>query len=225
MTITLFEALSRISDPRSARGIRHSTPTILKMVVLGFACRLVAVEHIVNFFKPIWPKVRHALGSNRNQPPDAVTVRRVLEGIDRQELEEAFRAWVRSLVEGKNLTAAVDGKVLKSSGCQKVLNVFAHDIKLSLAQEDIAPGSGESTTLRDKLTKLFSDYPGLSILKGDSAYSGRDFCQAIKEAGRHYIVQVKGNQAGLHEQIVKWFEEDTVTKKPDTVVVKKIGKR
>jgi hypothetical protein len=191
------------------------------MVVLGFACRLVAVEHIVNFFKPIWPKVRRSLGSSRKRPPDAVTVRRVLEGVDRQEFEEAFRAWVKSLVEGKDLTAAVDGKVLKNCSCQKVLNVFAHDIKLTLAQEDIANDSGESTTLRDKLAKLFADYPGLSILTGDSAYCGRDFCQAIKDAGRHYIVQVKGNQAGLYEQMVKWFEEDTANRDPDAVVVKK----
>lgn len=194
------------------------------MVVLGFACRLVAVEHIVNFFKPIWEKVRRPLGSCRKAPPDAVTIRRVLEGIDRKQFEDAFREWVRSLTEGENLTAAVDGKVLKGSASQKVLNVFAHDIKLALAQEDIKEGAGESTTLRGKLEKLFKDYPGLSLLTGDSAFCGRDLCQAIKDAGRHYLVQVKGNQSGIHEQIKKWFEQDTVSRAPDATSTKKKGR-
>lgn len=225
MTSTLFESIDSIPDPRSARGIRHSSSTILKLVVLGFACRLVAIEHIVNFFKPIWGVVGPSLGSDRMQPPDPTTVRRILEGIDRNEFEKAFRNWVGNLVKGQDLTAAVDGKVLCNSGCQKVLNVFAHDIKLTLAQEDIQEGAGESTTLRKALQQLFSDYPGLSILTGDAAYSGRDLCQAIKDAGRHYIVQAKGNQGGIYEQIVEWFGEDLEKRKPDAVNVKKNPRR
>ena len=221
MSCTLFECLQSIPDPRFARGVRHSTSSILKLVTLGFACRLVAIEHIVNFFRPLWPIVGPDLGSDRIQPPDPTTIRRVLEGIDRQELEKAFRKWVAGLIENENITAAVDGKTLRNSGSKKVLNVFAHKIKLTLAQEDIQEGSGESTTLRKALSKLFSGYPGLSILTGDAAYCGRDLCQAIKEAGRHYIVQAKGNQGAIHKQIVKWFEQDIQDRSPDAIAVKK----
>ena len=220
MAMSLFEHLEEIEDPRYARGVRHTVSTVLKMVVLGFACRLVAVEHIVNFFRPLWGVVGPELGSHRELPPDATTIRRVLEEIDRDRLETAFRIWTSRLVDGENLTAAVDGKTLRNSACQKVLNVFAHDIKLVLAQEDIEESDGESTTLRKVLSRLFEDYPGLSILTGDAAYSGRDLCQAIKEAGRHYIVQVKGDQGGIHERIQKWFEED-IKKRPADAISKK----
>jgi len=50
MTTTLFQCLDSIPDPRCARGIRHKASIIFKMITLGFACRLIAVEHIVNFF-------------------------------------------------------------------------------------------------------------------------------------------------------------------------------
>lgn len=225
MTTNLFQCLDSIPDPRCARGVRHKSPTILKMITLGFACRLIAVEHIVNFFRPLWHIIGPELGSDRMQPPDPTTVRRVLELIDRDEFENAFRRWVGSLVENEELTAAVDGKTLCNSGCQKVLNVFAHDIKLTLAQEDIRDGEGESTTLRRVLAKLFSDYPGLSILTGDAAYCGRDLCQAIKDAGRHYIVQAKGNQGQIYDQIVHWFAEDVQRRPPDAVCVKKNPRR
>lgn len=221
MTMTLFEAIEAIPDPRKPRGVRHKSTTLLKMVILGFACRLVAIEHIVNFFRPLWYIVGPQLGSDRMQPPDPTTVRRVLEEIDREELEAAFREWTAGLVKNKNITAAIDGKVLCNSACQKVLNVFAHDIKLVLAQEDITEGSGESTTLRKALRQLFDDYPGLSILTGDAAYSGRDLCQAIKEAGRHYIVQAKGNQTEIHSKIQEWFTADIAKRKPDAISIKK----
>ena len=225
MTATLFELIETLPDPRAARGVRHKASTILKLLLLGFSCRLVAVEHIVNFFRPLWSAVGPELGSDRTQPPDATTVRRVLEEIDRDEFERIFRKWTAEIVKDQNITAAVDGKVLCGSACQKVLNVFAHDIKLALAQEDIAEGEGESTTLRKALSKLFDDYPGLSILTGDAAYCGRDLCQAIKEAGRHYIVQAKENQKGIHQQVRKWFDEDVQKRPPDAITIKKNPRR
>lgn len=194
---------------------------ILKMVTLGFACRLVAVEHIVNFFRPLWKILGPELGSDRPQPPDPTTVRRVLESVDRAHAEASFRQWVGSIVGSEKLTAAVDGKTLRNSLCQKILNVFAHDIKIVLAQEEIENDAGESTTLQKHLGRLFSDYPGLAILTGDAAYCGRDLCQAIKDAGRDYIVQAKGNQGALHAQIVKWFEEEVERRSPDAILVKK----
>lgn len=126
MKLSLFECIDVIPDPRYARGVRHKVSTILKMVTLGFACRLVAVEHIVNFFRPLSSLLGPELGSDRIQPPDPTTVHRVLESVDRSQFENAFRCWVGSLVKDENITAAVDGKALINSGCQKVLNVFWH---------------------------------------------------------------------------------------------------
>lgn len=147
MTFTLFQCLETVSDLRYPKGGRHKTSTILKMIVLGFASLLVFVEHIVNYFRPIWNVKSPKLLSDRIQPPDPTTVRRVLESVNRDELEKAFRCWVGALVKGDKLTASVDGKTLCNSGCQKVLNVFAHEIKTKPAQEDIKDGEGESTTL------------------------------------------------------------------------------
>ena len=54
----LFECLQRIPDLRKKRGIRHPFQPVLKFVLLGFTCRLVAIEHIVSFFRPIWNQLK-----------------------------------------------------------------------------------------------------------------------------------------------------------------------
>ena len=76
----LFECLQNIHDPRKKRGIRHPFQPVLQFVLLGFTCRLVAIEHMVSFFKPIWNQLKAPLGFNRSEPPDPTTIRRMLNG-------------------------------------------------------------------------------------------------------------------------------------------------
>ncbi|HEY2809789.1 MAG TPA: transposase family protein [Rhabdochlamydiaceae bacterium] len=91
-----FECLQHIPDPRKKRGIRHPFQPVLKLVLLGFTCRLVAIEHMVSFFKPIWNQVKGSLGFNRPEPPDPTTIRRMLNGLKPEQLQEAFQQYTHS---------------------------------------------------------------------------------------------------------------------------------
>ena len=93
-TLLLFEALQGISDPRKKRGVRHDFHAILKLVIFGFCSRLVCLEHIVEFASHCWSVIQEPLGFNRDAPPDATTIGRVLKKVNREELEEVFREWV-----------------------------------------------------------------------------------------------------------------------------------
>ena len=90
---TLFECLDKIKDPRKKRGVRHNFHAILRLVTVGFCCRLVCIEHIVLFAKEHWKLLKNELGFTRKQPPDATTIGRVLAKIDLEYLEKAFREW------------------------------------------------------------------------------------------------------------------------------------
>jgi hypothetical protein len=57
-SLTFFEALYRISDPRKKRGSRHNFHAILKLVILGFCSRLVWLEHIVEFASHNWDEIK-----------------------------------------------------------------------------------------------------------------------------------------------------------------------
>ncbi len=218
---TLFTCFTKIKDPRKKRGIRHNFQSILKLVTLGFCCRLVCLEHIVLFAKEHWKILKKELDFTRNKPPDATTIGRVLAKIDLKELEKAFREWISSILDTEEeYTASVDGKVLKNVQGDKgnpicIVNVFIHDIKLAIAQIKVEEKKGESTALKEALKKLFKKYPGLRILTGDAAFSGRDLCSMITEIGRDYFMQIKGNQPKIHEVLKLHFEEETQNRKAD----------
>ena len=226
----LFECVNTIDDPRKKRGVRHPFHSVLKLVLLGFTCRLVAIEHMVAFFEPIWGQIKTPLGFTRPKPPDPTTIRRMLAGLTPQQLQRAFEPWIQSLVKGEDFMAAVDGKAMKNvkggNGLAAMLvNVFAHDMKLSLAEYAIGAKEGEPTILKEALKPLFDCYPGLKILTGDAAFSGRELNEAIIALGRDYIVQVKDNQPKLKKHIEEWFEKKIQQEAPAAQEVKKKVRR
>lgn len=229
-TLSLFEALHKIQDPRKKRGVRHNFHSILKLVLFGFCSRLVCLEHIVEFANGCWDKIKEPLGFTRDNPPDATTIGRVLKGVDRRELEEIFRDWVCGKVQGQEMTASVDGKALRNVCDDKgnpiyMINVFAQDIQMVLAQVEIPKKKGESTTLKSILEELFDTYPGLRLLTGDAAFNGRDLCKEITRLGRHYLVQIKGNQEKVYEVLKLHFDEERGKREPDVMVEEKKSNR
>lgn len=226
ITLPLFEALHRISDPRKKRGVRHDFHAILKLVILGFCARLVCLEHIVEFAAHCWSEIKDPLGFKRNSPPDATTIGRILKKVNRDELEIVFRDWVSTKVSGKKIDASVDGKALKNV-CDEngnaiyMVNVFAHDVQMVLAQAEIPEKKGESTTLKTMLEGLFDKYPGLRLLTGDAAFNGRDLCKEIARLGKHYLIQIKGNQKYIYEVLQLHFDEEKCKREPDAKAVEK----
>lgn len=225
-SLSLFEALCNVTDPRKKRGIRHNFHAILKLVILGFCSRLVCLEHIVEFASQRWDELKEPLGFKRDTPPDATTIGRILKKVNREELEKAFQEWVSTKVSGKEITASVDGKALKNV-CDEngnpiyMINVFAHDIQMALAQSEIPEKKGESTTFKTMLEGLFNKYPGLRLLTGDAGFNGRDLCKEISRLGRHYLVQIKGNQERVHEVLQLHFDEEREKRAPDARVEEK----
>ncbi len=225
-SLPLFEALHGISDPRKKRGVRHDFHAILKLVILGFCARLVCLEHIVEFAGHCWSEIQDPLGFKRSSPPDATTIGRVLKKVDREELETVFRDWVSTKLSGKEIDASVDGKALRNICGEDgnpiyMVNVFAHDVQMVLAQAEISKKKGESTTLKSMLEGLFDKYPGLRLLTGDAAFNGRDLCKEIARLGKHYLVQIKGNQKYIYEVLQLHFDEEKSKRMPDAKTVEK----
>ena len=129
-------------------------------------------------------------------------------------------------LSGKNIDASVDGKALKNvcddnGNAIYMINVFAHDVQMALAQAEIPEKKGESTTLRTMLEALFDQYPGLRLLTGDAAFSGRDLCKEIARLGKHYLVQIKANQKYIYEVLQLHFNEEKCERMPDAKAVEK----
>lgn len=222
----LVTCLSQIPDPRKKRGIRHSVVGMLSLVVIGFLSGLVNLKAISVYAKANWKEFRELLGLKREYAPHRTTLSRTLAEIDHKELEAAFEQWVSGLVDSKTFSASVDGKSSRNSKNENgsilmMVNVFAHELKLTLAQWQVEVKEGESTVLSAQLKGLFEKYPGLQILTGDALYAGRDLCQAIVDLGKDYMIRIKGNQPNVQKALKEWFNEDSAKRPPDAKTVDK----
>lgn len=225
---SLMEILRGIPDPRKRRGIRHPLVGILSLVVIGFICGLVNLKDISLYAKAHWEELGDTLGFTRTYAPNRTTLSRALAEVDSQALENAFEQWVAHMVRSETFTAAVDGKSSRNSKNENgsmlmMVNVFVHDLKLTLAQWKVEAKKGESTVLSAQLKGLFEKYPGLQILTGDAGYSGRTLCQSIVDLGKDYVIRLKGNQPEVQEALSLWFDAKQVSRVPDAQTVDKKG--
>ena len=108
----LREALSRVPDPRSRRGIRHSLAAVLTMAVcamLGGARSLYAIaqwgrEH---------PELAGSLGFDREKTPCQATLHYVFRRLDAEAFETVLGEWAQGVLGPGDQTLAIDGKALR----------------------------------------------------------------------------------------------------------------
>lgn len=211
--MNLLESLEEVTDPRDPRGVRHPVPALLKATLLGLLAGKTCTEHIAAYIAEHWDEVADPLGFTRWHPPGGDTYRRVLGQIDSGRLARAFENWMSHCLRGQTLVASVDGKASRGVAGEhpgralNVLNVFAHDMQVVLAQWPLENKQGESTTLKANLSGLLEKYPGLSLLTADAGFSGRNLAQALVDLHLNYLVRVKGNQPDVEEAMIFWFEQ------------------
>src|SRR5205085_12652543 len=147
--VTLLAVLQRLTDPRCRRGVRHPFAAVLALTFLGLLCRQTDFATIARWAKAHWTALKPALGFTRRYAPHATTLTRVTARYSLTEFQNALcRSLAALLAQEPVRTAAVDGKTSKQGHDADgdplhVLNVFAHDARLCLAQW--AVGDGKET--------------------------------------------------------------------------------
>jgi hypothetical protein len=213
---TLLAALQSLTDPRCRRGVRHPFAAVLALTFLGLLCRQTDFATIARWAKAHWPALRGSLGFTRRYAPHATTLTRVTAHYSLAEFQEALCRWLAGLLAQAPVpSAAVDGKTSKQGhGADgdpiHVLNVFAHEARLCLAQWAVGDGKAtEPDVLKAHLGELFAAYPALRLLTGDALFCQRPLARLIVEAGRDYLFAIKDNQPDLLEAARTAFADAT----------------
>jgi hypothetical protein len=201
---SLLSCLSRVTDPRQKRGIRHPFTSILGLTLAGFVSRIVGFAPLQRWAKAHWHWLRTPLGFRRQKPPHATTISRALAQFSVAELNTAFLDWVQAILAQDEdrlmLVAAVDGKTSKQALNDKgdplqMLNVFAQDVRICLGQWALnGDKKTEPEVLKAHLHELFERYPTLRLLTGDALYSQRNLAEMIVAAEHDYLFQLHNNQ-------------------------------
>jgi hypothetical protein len=197
---SLMAALSRVSDPRQPRGVRHPFSAILGLMLLGLLCRVGDFAGLQRWAQAHWHLIGRPLGFTRRRPPHATTLSRTLAKFSLEELQTAFSQWLSMMLTDEQLSVAVDGKTSRQGGAAsghpvQMLNVFAADLKACLGQWPLAGDKKtEPEVLKAHLSELFDKYPALRLITGDALYAQRNLAEILVQSGHDYLFQLKGNQ-------------------------------
>ena len=114
-----------------------------------------------------------------------------------------LRRWVGDVVGALSGTVAIDGKTLCGSAqgsrpAIHMVSAFSTQLGLVLGQERVSGKSNEITAIPELLDALY--LKGL-LVSLDAMGCQREIAQKIRDKGGDYLLAVKGNQPGLHDQV------------------------
>jgi predicted transposase YbfD/YdcC len=227
--VDLLVALAQVTDPRAARGVRHKFVAVLAVgvgAVLGGARSYTAIAEWAHDL-PVGVRVR--LGLARLAPSES-TIRRTLQAVDADDLDQTVSAWLatRSAPPSGSLSAggskvrvvALDGKSARGARGRDgravhLLAAFDHDSGVVLGQTIVDGKTNEISAFAPLLDRI--DITG-AIITADALHTQRAHAEYLHGRGAHYVLTVKRNQPGLHDQLASlpWAQVPEVDLTRDT---------
>jgi predicted transposase YbfD/YdcC len=202
----LTQVFVSISDPRSARQVRHDLSELLTVAVCAVLCSADEFSDIEAWAKERIDWLRGFLVLEHGIPSHD-TFGRVFAALNPHEFEAAFRRWVSQLVPtlDSDTVVAIDGKSSRRSTTKAEANplhlvsAFAADIGLVLGQTATAEKSNEITAIPELLATL--------ALKGcivtiDAMGTQTTIARTIRLGGADYVLCVKDNHPKLVESLL-----------------------
>jgi len=161
----LLAAMSEVPDPRRAAGKRYPLAPLLLFTVLALLSGATSYRHIICFLEQRRLVLNALFGCTLKRAPSLNTLRTVLQTLDRDALEDAFRQHARGLLPPAELSrmpvVALDGKTLKGSfdhlndqKAAQALSAFASDAAILLAHTEIDVKSNEIPAAQQMIAEL-----------------------------------------------------------------------
>lgn len=218
----LFKLFSGVNDPRGRNGRVHILAEVLFCSFVAILAGANDAEAIVDFVRRNEEWFRRFVVL-----PGGVfahdMVLRAFALVDPDEFEAVIRAWVESLRERGVVTTeggqvAIDGKALRGSVSKAsklravhMVGAYLIDAGLTLGTIKVDDKSNEITAIPDLIRAL--------NLRGATVTIDAMGCQTaiaaeIIDAGANYVLQVKGNQPILQDNIAQTFKELMRRRKP-----------
>lgn len=216
---TLMDALTRLPDPRQARGKRYHWPVLLALIAAGLASGHQSAHAIAQWLTLQAVTIAAAIPGLTRMPSES-TLLRTLRRIDPDQLEAALAALrppdapdpagatpivtpLGTIVQAY----AVDGKVLRGASAggapTHLVSLVEHGTGITLAQTAVAHKRNELSAVPALLTdRDLTDV----IITSDALHTQRSFAHTIMAAGGCYLMMVKTNQPTLYQDLALFFE-------------------
>jgi predicted transposase YbfD/YdcC len=216
----ILDVLGEVPDPRGDNAV-HELTDVLFVALAAMLCGAVHCTQMA-WFAQTRLKLLRQFVRLRNGAPSHDTFSRVFAALDPKafnaafgRLMSAFGAEARERRFAQQL--AIDGKSLRRAYAKGrshmpplVVTVFDCKTFLSLSQE--VAGSGGEAEAAIRAVELLA-LKG-ALVSGDALHCHRRMTQAVRAAGGHYLLAVKGNQSKLAREVGAALDE--AAKRPRT---------
>ncbi|MDK1104415.1 MAG: ISAs1 family transposase, partial [Actinomycetota bacterium] len=207
----LLRAFAQLKDPRMDRTKQHSLADILTLAICAVICGAdgwVQVAHFARCAKK-WFKTFLDLP---NGIPSHDTFGRVFAMLDPEAFEQCFMKWVTQMATAsQGRLVAIDGKTIRRSldaangkAAIHMVSAWCQTNHMVLGQLATDAKSNEITAIPKLLKLLDLDEAVVTI---DAAGCQKKIARQIVDQGGDYILQLKGNQGGLHDETVMLFDQ------------------
>lgn len=207
---TFGSFFENIDDPRHHNKV-HKLIDVLVIAICAVVAGADTYEQIENFGKKRLKWLSNFLELPRGIPSHD-TFGRIFERMNPQEFQNSFKRWIESVTQQtKGQVVAIDGKTLRRSHDKSndkkaihMISAWASFNQVILGQLKTEEKSNEITAI-PYLLKLL-DISGC-IITIDAMGTQKNIAKTIIDQGADYILAVKDNHKGLHEQAVLFFDQ------------------
>lgn len=226
--VGLLEVLAAVADPRARRGRRHEVGAVLSIAVGAVLAGARTYVAIAEWGQDLTVTARVRLGLRRH-PPSESTIRRVLQRMDAEALDQVVCAWLTVGAQPATAPAilplavpavsavpapqprlrpviAVDGKTARGARQPDATQThlfaaFDHTSGVVLGQTVVDAAAGKTSEL-GAFAPLLDRIPiAGAVITADALHTQRGHVEYLHTRGAHYVLTVKGNQPRLHAQL------------------------
>jgi predicted transposase YbfD/YdcC len=212
--LKLVEYFGKVKTTRDYNGYIHSVGRTLTIVILGSLCKLKDLTEIHQWAKD--EKTRAFLEEHFAifTIPSYNWFVLLMRIIKPESLNELFITWTKTLLPEflDGLTVSFDGKTICSTGNMDeydkplhILSAYLAEFGLTMGQQTVDEKSNEIPAMRE-LLKLV-DVRGCMVV-ADALHCQSETAEAIINAGGDYLLNVKGNQETLEQDIKDFVNDD-----------------
>ncbi len=217
----LLGHLSSVPDPRKRRGVRHALPCLLGIAAAAVLAGARSFTAIGEWAADASQQVLACLGVRRHPrtdryvAPNEATVRRALQVVDADALDDAIALWLARrdphghADDGVVDAVALDGKTVRGARARgsdddddrapHLVSAVSHRDGTVLAQRQVDSKSNEITAVRPLLTGL--NLVG-KVVTADALHTQRSLAEwLVTQKQADYLFIVKANQPNLLEAV------------------------
>lgn len=208
---SLVGCMMSVPDPRAPYNQRHKFIDIIIIVIMAVICGMDTWNEIEDWAdsKKEW------LGTFLELPggiPSHDTLNRVFQLLDPEQFHRAFFQWTSSIIDKIQGVVAIDGKTIRRSREEAsgqrpvhVVSAWAEEAGLVLGQLRVDEKTNEIKAIPELLETLCLEGCIVTI---DAMGTQKDIAKTVISKKADYILQVKGNQQALLDDISLYFKEE-----------------